>query len=704
MPLPSLRSSLRLQLVALGAVAVLGTSVALTAVGTVQAHRLADQARTDVDQLNTDALRQSTQAAHQLVATQVDTVTTRMAAELEVAQAVVASSGPLAFGRLQAWDAVDQTTGDVTSVELPLLSVGGQAVRPVSDPDVAVPVVDTAAGLLGTAVTVFQRMNDDGDMLRIATNVPAADGQRAIGTYIAATNADGSANAVVSALLGGEAYYGTATVVGQQYVTAYGPLTVDGEVVGAVFVGTPQSEVDAPLREALAAMTVGQHGYVTVLADDGTWVVPPPGANAGDPADSAYAQTLVDTGLALVDDAAAEDATAEGTAADIVRVDLADDGAEVSVARYAPWRWTLASWGLDQDLTLVPQHLDAGIAELTATLLIVGLVVAVLAVGLIVVVSGRIVRRVSRITDALRRVADHDLSHDYTGEGSDEIGRMGDALGETIVAMRSAVGSLRTGAESLQVTADQLNGASLGLQGVAAQTATSAGSTAETATAMSLEVQSVTAAMVEMRVTIDSVSRDVHAATGETRAAVATAEEASSLSTRLEDSSSQIAQVLTTITAIAAQTNLLALNATIEAARAGEAGKGFAVVASEVKDLAQQTAAAIETIRPVLEHVATDAAEVQAAVDRVTGSIARVDEHQSSISAAIEQQSATTTEIERNLMIAADGASTISTAAHELSDSAQHARAGADEVGGVVTGLSDIATGLATGVDKFVLA
>jgi len=69
-----------------------------------------------------------------------------------------------------------------------------------------------------------------------------------------------------------------------------------------------------------------------------------------------------------------------------------------------------------------------------------------------------------------------------------------------------------------------------------------------------------------------------------------------------------ISDAIDIIDQIAFQTNILSLNAAVEAATAGEAGKGFAVVAAEVRNLANKSAEAANTIKELVEN-ATSRAE-----------------------------------------------------------------------------------------------
>jgi ligand-binding sensor domain-containing protein len=70
----------------------------------------------------------------------------------------------------------------------------------------------------------------------------------------------------------------------------------------------------------------------------------------------------------------------------------------------------------------------------------------------------------------------------------------------------------------------------------------------------------------------------------------------------IETSAGEIHNIVEVVNEIAFKTNLLSLNAAIEAARAGDAGKGFAVVADSVRELSQQTAEAVSTIRNLIDN------------------------------------------------------------------------------------------------------
>lgn len=85
----------------------------------------------------------------------------------------------------------------------------------------------------------------------------------------------------------------------------------------------------------------------------------------------------------------------------------------------------------------------------------------------------------------------------------------------------------------------------------------------------------------------------------------------------LNETTKQVSNIISIINEIANQTNLLALNASIEAAHVGDAGKGFNVVATEIKNLAQKTKDATESINTMVNTLCSKTEEVGAAVNEM---------------------------------------------------------------------------------------
>jgi methyl-accepting chemotaxis protein len=158
-------------------------------------------------------------------------------------------------------------------------------------------------------------------------------------------------------------------------------------------------------------------------------------------------------------------------------------------------------------------------------------------------------------------------------------------------------------------------------------------------------IKSVAAAAEEMSASINEINRNMNlskTAVGDIVAKINFAEE---FSGQLLKTSKSMEGIVEFIRGIAEQVNLLALNATIEAARAGEAGKGFAVVASEVKNLANQTGAATDSISKEIAEMQSISTKVASSVDEAVKTADLVSEYVSSVAAALEEQSIVTKDI-----------------------------------------------------------
>ena len=696
------------RLLALGVGGVVITATVLVGVGAWQTSTFASGASDSVAAMGrADAANIGT-GVTRLTSTVGDAVQGTVNRAMTVADAELSQRG--GFDPAAAtvrWTATNQVTKQAGTVVLPRATVGGVWLGQNRSQKARTPLVDDIRGMTGATVTVFQRMNPAGDLLRVATNAPDAAGNRAIGTYIPAT-ADGKPNAVADAIRQGKPYRGVAKVVDTWYVSAYDPIKdARGRVVGALYVGLPQAQAIAGLTKALAATKVGTNGGVTVYstadADKGRVVAATVQSQIGrtelDAADAkgtAYIADIVAKAPALADGAVYSatyrlPGTTGAPAADT----------HVNVTYYAPYKWAIAvaSYGPDSDAAVA--QLWSGRRSMITMFVIVGILLSVLGAFVSVVWARRISSRLGRLTGALSGLAAGDLRVTVPVDGQDEIGRMSVALTSAVGQLRELVSGISASSRDVATASGRMSEVAGQLTSSADSASTQAGSAAMSAAQVSRNIQTVAASSEEMGSSISEISRNAQEAARATGNSVALATEATAVIGKLGESSAQISQVVKTITSIAEQTNLLALNATIEAARAGDAGKGFAVVASEVKDLAQATARATEDVTARVAAIEEDTRSAIDAIGGITGSIARVDDFQSAIAAAVEEQSATTAETARNVSEAASGSAEIADNLNVVSQSVDTTRSAVHDSQEAVAELDATARRLTALVDRF---
>ncbi|WP_296574078.1 Cache 3/Cache 2 fusion domain-containing protein [Phreatobacter sp.] len=120
-------------------------------------------------------------------------------------------------------------------------------------------LVDLNVQAGGGVATIFVT-DDRGAFIRRSTNLKKENGERAIGTSLAA---DHPAQA---SLRQAKPYYGPANLFGRPYLTAYQPvLNTEGSVIGVLFIGIPTEELAAAARQTLFALIVALLGIATVF-------------------------------------------------------------------------------------------------------------------------------------------------------------------------------------------------------------------------------------------------------------------------------------------------------------------------------------------------------------------------------------------------------------------------------------------------------
>ncbi len=516
-------------------------------------------------------------------------------------------------------------------------------------------------------------MNEQGDMLRVSTNVATLENKRAIGTYIPVTNPDGKSSPILQKVLAGERFVGRAFVVNKWYVTAYEPIyDREKKVVGMLYVGVAEESAKS-LRRQIMDIKVGETGYVFVLDPKGQYIIFQKGERDGenvwetkDAKGDLFIQEIVKRGQALKPGEFSK-----------FQYSLLSPGdpqprqKTVNIAYFGPWQWIIGAGTWEEEIkrgvtiihnsNRVSRNLMLGVSA-----------AALVSIAILWILLARsIVSPIRRAADMLKDISEGegDLTKRLEVKSKDEVGRLAYYFNNFVGKLQEIITSIAGNVETLAATSTDLATVSRSLTTSAKEAADTSDSVAAASEEMSANFQSVAAAMEqstsnvnmiassteEMTATVGEIAENAAKARGIADTAVKQSQSASTKMANLGQSATNIGRVTEAITEISEQTNLLALNATIEAARAGEAGKGFAVVANEIKELAKQTAAATVDIKNQINEMQTTTTTTVADIEKISDVIVEISNVINVIATAVEEQSAATGEISGNIAQASQG-------------------------------------------------
>ncbi len=494
---------------------------------------------------------------YRTVASSNESIQLLLKSSMNVTKELVAShQGASLAADTVIWDAVNQVTKSTTRMQLPKMIIGDKWLGQVQEMNATVPIVDQVKKLVGCTATVFQKMNGAGDMLRVATNVAKEDGTRAIGTYIPAANPDGSANAIIAAILRGESYTGRAVVVNAWYLTAYEPLyDSDRSIIGMLYVGIPHESVIKSLKETIAGITVGKTGYAFVLDSKGNYIISKGGKRNGeniletrDADGKPVIQEMIKKALPLKAHQAVDH--------DYSWKNPEDNAVRAKVTRlvyFQPWDWVIGP-GSYRDEFMEGTAAVEGIGQRSLYIMlgIIGMAMLITIVAWLLI-SRSVALPITRM-----------------------IGNLDDGASNVSSSSGQLSASSRIMAEAASEQAASIEEISSSLEEISSMTKQNADNAGQANALMSEGNEHIGQASHSMKGLIASMSEICVA-------------------------SEQTSKIVKTIDEIAFQTNLLALNAAVEAARAGDSGAGFAVVADEVRNLAMRAADAARNTSVLIE-------------------------------------------------------------------------------------------------------
>jgi methyl-accepting chemotaxis protein WspA len=331
--------------------------------------------------------------------------------------------------------------------------------------------------------------------------------------------------------------------------------------------------------------------------------------------------------------------------------------------------------------------------------------------------SASIAEPLHRLVATLERMRQGDFTQRLALGQKDEFGVVCQGLNHLAEDLCALVGQVQHSGIQVNTTATEIAATAKEQQATAHEIAATTAQIGATSKQISATSQELVKTMKE----VNSVAEQTAILAGSGQSAISRMEStmrqimeaAGSITSKLavlNEKTTNINSVVTTITKVADQTNLLSLNAAIEAEKAGEYGLGFAVVAMEIRRLADQTAVATYDIEKMVKEMQSAVAAGVMGMDKFSEEFRRGVEEVRQVSSHLAQiihQVQTLTPrfqaVHEGMHAQATGAQQISETLTQLSEAARQTADSLRQSNLAIEQLNGAARGLQTSVARFKL-